>query len=126
MENTNNSDQQPVDQQTGGPLEGLSPRNNAGQEELAKDASGDPEDSAIYAGLGLNSGSTDEWNQTADEAADTILYTDTATAQHAVDNVTNDVDYDKLPTDEALSEEEIDRLSDETDTTDKGDSYLAY
>lgn len=126
MENTNNSDQQPVDQQTGGPLEGLSPRNNAGQEELAKNASGDPEDSAIYAGLGLNSGSTDEWNPASEEAADSILYTDTTTAQHAFDNVSNDVDYDKLPTDEALSEDEIDRISDEADTTDKGDSYLAY
>jgi hypothetical protein len=126
MENTNNPDQQPVDQSTGGPLEGMSPQNNADFDNLDLGADGNPEESAVYAGLGLDAGGPDEWNPESEEASDSILYTDTITAQHAIDNVSNDVDYDQLPTDETLDPDEIDRLSPDSAKPDDQDRYLAY
>ena len=122
MENTNNADQQPIDQHTGGPLKGMSPQGNLDQDILSTD-----EADAVYADLGLDAGGPDVRNPGEEEASDTILYTDNTTARHAMENVSNDVDYDALPEDEVLRNEEIDRLSDEEQrSTDETDRYLAY
>ena len=103
MENNNNSNQQ-VDQNTGGPLEGMSPQNTNMPE------NNDEMDSVVYAGLGVDN-QPDVMNQGDDEASDTLLYTDTATARHATDGVSNNEDLDDLPEDlldEDLSDDELD------------------
>ena len=126
MENTNNSDQQRVDQVTGGPLEGMSPQANLDQDMIPPGDDSSDRD-AVYADLGLDGGGPDVMNPGEEEASDTILYTDNTTARHAMDNVSNDVDYDSLPENEALRDEEIDRLGDEgASNTDETDRYLAY
>ncbi len=104
MENNNNFDQQRIDQNTGEPLEGLSPQfaNMPGN-----DVSKDP---AIYADLGI-SGQPDNMNPGSEEASDTILYTDNMTARNATDNVSNSID-DELPEEELLLDEKMDRLND--------------
>ena len=104
MENNNNSDQQRVDQNSGGPLEGMSPQNTNMPED------NDEMDSVVYAGLGVNN-QPDVMNPGDEEASDTLLYTDTATARHATDGVSNDEDLDDLPADlldEDLSDDELD------------------
>ena len=104
MENTNNSDQQRVDQNSGGPLEGMSPQNTNMSED------NDEMDSVVYAGLGLD-GQPDAMNPGSEEASDTLLFTDTATARHATDEVSNNEDMDDLPEnllDEDLSDDELD------------------
>lgn len=129
MENNNNSDQQQVDQNTGGPLEGMSPQfaNMPGNDVN--------EESAIYAEFGID-GQPDTMNPGSEEASDTILYTDNMTARNANDNVSNSFD-DELPKDELLLDEEMDRLNDtdvdmdpnelrEERENDDKDRYLAY
>lgn len=103
MENTNNSDQQRVDQNSGGPLEGMSPQNTNIPD------NNEEEDAVVYAGLGVNN-RPDILNQGDDEAVDTLLYTDTATARHATDEVSNGEDMDDLPDDllEDISDDELD------------------
>ena len=104
MENANNSDQQRVDQNSGGPLEGMSPRNTNMPED------NDEMDSVVYAGLGVNN-QPDVMNPGDEEASDTLLYTDTATARHATDGVSNDEDMDDMPADLLsgdLSDDELD------------------
>jgi hypothetical protein len=119
MENTNNSGQQQVDQYSGGPLEGMSPQNTnmpENNEEL---------DEVVYTGLGINS-QPDSMNHGDDEASDTLLHTDTATARHASDGVSNDEDLDDLPedllnndlTDDQLDQEIIE-LAEEEDAGDE-------
>ena len=103
MENTNNSDQQRIDQ-TGGPLEGMSPQNTN------MPLNDNEEDSVVYAGLGVNN-EPDIMNQGDDEASDTLLYTDTATARHATDQLSNDEEFDEFTNDLAdsdLSDDDID------------------
>jgi hypothetical protein len=103
MENLNNSDQQPAEQ-SGGPLGGMSPQHTN------IPANNDEEDAIIYAGLGVNN-DPDVMNRGDDEATDTLLYTDTATARHATDEVSNDEDMDDLPDDLLsgdLSDDELD------------------
>jgi hypothetical protein len=118
MENLNNSGQQRVDEYSGGPLEGMSPQNTnvpQNNEEL---------DEVVYTGLGIN-GHPDSMNPGDDEAADTLLFTDTATARHATDEVSND-DLDDLPkdllsgelTDDEL-DQEITELAEEEDAADE-------
>ncbi|WP_080238554.1 hypothetical protein [Spirosoma rigui] len=104
MENTNNADQQPVDQSSGGPLEGMSPQHTNMPE------NNDEMDSVVYAGLGVNN-EPDVMNPGDEEASDTLLYTDNATAMHATDGVSNGEDMDDLPDDlleEDLSDDELD------------------
>ncbi|GAB3563731.1 hypothetical protein GCM10027578_07960 [Spirosoma luteolum] len=45
----------------------------------------------VYAGLGVNN-EPDNYNPGSEEAADTLLYTDTATAQHATNEESNAID----------------------------------
>lgn len=94
MENANNSAQQRVDQNTGGPLEGMSPQfTNLPGEDVN-------EDPAVYADLGLERGGPDVMNPGDEEASDTILYTDNAIAMDATDAVSDDPDLDaNLPAD---------------------------
>ncbi|CAN5657688.1 hypothetical protein BH09BAC4_BH09BAC4_16680 [soil metagenome] len=105
MENTNNSDQQRVDQNSGGPLEGMSPQNTN------MPLNDNEEDSVVYAGLGVNN-QPDVMNSGDDEASDTLLYTDTATARHATDELSNDEEFDEFTVDELedtdLSDDDID------------------
>ncbi|KAB7732230.1 hypothetical protein F5984_08495 [Rudanella paleaurantiibacter] len=118
-----------VDQNTGGPLEGMSPQfTNMPDNDVN-------EDPAVYAELGLD-GVPDNMNPGDEEASDTILYTDNMTARNATENVSSDLDGD-LKEDELLLDEEMDRLNDtdvdadpnelrnerENDDTDR---YLAY
>lgn len=105
MENTNNSDQQRVDQNSGGPLEGMSPQNTN------MPLNDDEEDSVVYAGLGVNN-QPDIMNPGDEEASDTLLYTDTATARHATDELSNDEEVDEFTVDKLddtdLSDDDID------------------
>ena len=109
MENTNNSDQQRVDENSGGPLGGMSPRHTNIPENDSE------EDAVVYAGLGVNN-QPDIMNPGDQEASDTLLYTDTATARHATDQVSNDAEPDEF-TDELddadLSDDEIEDQIDE-------------
>ena len=104
MENTNNPDQQRVDQNSGGPLEGLSPQHNS------LPLNDDEQDSVVYAGLGVNN-DPDIMNPGSEEASDTLLYTDTTTARHATDEISNDEEFDEftdeLDDDSDLSDDEI-------------------
>lgn len=103
MENTNNADQQPVDQNSGGPLGGMSPQNTNMPEN-------NDDDVVAYAGLGVDN-QPDVMNPGDEEATDTLLYTDTATARHATDEVPNSEDPDDLPADllsDDLSDDELD------------------
>ena len=103
MENINNSNQQPADQ-TGGPQEGMSPQHTN------MPLNDDEQDAVVYAGLGVNN-QPDVMNPGDDEATDTLLYTDTSTARHATDGISNDAEPDEF-TDELidadLSDDEID------------------
>lgn len=103
MENVNNSDQQRVDQNSGGPLEGMSPQNTNMPE------NNDEAGNVVYAGLGVNN-EPDNYNPGDEEASDTLLYTDTLTAQHATDEVSNGEDMDDLPEDlqDDLSDDDLD------------------
>ncbi|WP_420148841.1 hypothetical protein [Spirosoma sp.] len=105
MENTNNPDQQRVDQDSGGPLEGMSPQHNR------MPLNDDEQDSVVYAGLGVNN-HPDIMNPGNDEASDTLLYTDNVTARHATDEISNDEEIDEftdeLDDDEDLSDDDID------------------
>lgn len=125
MENINNADQQRIDQQSSGPLEGMSPQVNLDQNKMPP--SDEPSDQdAVYTDFSLDAGGPDVMNP-GEEASDSILYTDNKTARHAMDHVSNDVDYDSLPEDKALRDEEIDRLTHKNASgTDETDRYLAY
>ena len=116
MENTNNSDQQRVDENSGGPLEGMSPQNTN------MPLNDDEQDAVVYASLGVNN-QPDVMNPGDEEASDTLLYTDTATARHATDGLSNDAEPDEF-TDEIADdidlsdddiEEEITELAEEED-----------
>jgi hypothetical protein len=78
--------------------------------ELAPNA--DEADLLAYANLGVNN-DPDSMNPGDEEATDTLLYTDTLTAQHATDEIENEVDLDTLTlselTDTDESDENIDR-----------------
>lgn len=120
MEN-NNANNQPIDQQTGGPLEGLSPQN------VNMPKNNNEEEAVVYSDLGLD-GQPDSMNPGDDEAADSLLYTDTATARHATDEVSNGEDLDDLPEDllnEDLSDDELDREISELaeDEDESGEPY---
>ena len=118
MENLNNPDQQRVDQQSGGPLEGLSPQH------VNMPGNDDDEDNAIYSELGLD-GRPDTMNPGDEEASDTILYTDNAVATDMTDMVADsNVDDSDLPAEfyndidnvsEAKLEAQMDMLDDEID-----------
>lgn len=104
MENTNNSDQQRVDENSGGPLEGMSPQHTNMPE------NDDEQDAVVYAGLGVNN-EPDVLNPGDEEAADTLLYTDTATARHATDELSNEAEPDEFLDDETeadLSDDDLD------------------
>ena len=104
MENMNNSDQQRVDENSGGPLEGMSPQN------VNPPANNEEDDAVVYAGLGVNN-NPDVMNPGDEEASDTLLYTDTATARHATDEISNDAEPDEFVADLAdsdLTDDEID------------------
>ncbi|MBD2751290.1 hypothetical protein [Spirosoma validum] len=105
MENTNNPDQQRVDQNSGGPLEGMSPQHTN------MPLNDNEEDAVVYAGLGVNN-DPDIMNPGNEEASDTLLYTDTATARHATDEISNDAEFDEftdeLNNEEDMSDDEID------------------
>lgn len=104
MENTNNTNQQRVDENSGGPLEGMSPQNTnvpINEEE---------QDDVVYTGLGVNN-DPDIMNPGDDEATDTVLHTDTITARHATDEVSNAEDLDDIPSDlleDDLSDDDLD------------------
>ncbi|MVM38560.1 hypothetical protein GO730_15025 [Spirosoma sp. HMF3257] len=103
MENTNNADRQAPDQTSGNSLKGLSPQHNNPPENDEGD------DSVIYTGLGVNN-HPDMLNPGDEEASDTLLFTDTATARHATDAVSNAEEPDEFPDDIAdddLSDDEI-------------------
>lgn len=117
MENTNNSDQQRVDENSGGPLGGMSPQNtNIPENDIEQDA-------VIYAGLGVNN-HPDIMNPGDQEASDTLLYTDTATARHATDGISNDAEPDEFPddfSDDNLSDDEIeDQIEELAEEEDEG------
>ena len=114
MENTNNSDKQRVDENSGGPLEGISPQN------VNMPENDDEEDVVAYAGLGVNN-EPDVRNPGDQEATDTLLYTDTITARHATDEVPNSENMDDLSQD-LLDDLSDDRLDDEiTELADEED-----
>ncbi|GAA4405586.1 hypothetical protein GCM10023187_24110 [Nibrella viscosa] len=97
MKSHNNSTPNRVDQ-TGGPLTNVSPEQvNRPENEI--DAN-----SAVYAEFGMDD-TTDVYSHPDDEAADTILYTDNITAQHAMEQVPNGPAFDELPED--MIDEEI-------------------
>jgi len=66
----------------------------------------------VYAGLGVNN-QPDNMNPGDEEASDTLLYTDTATARNATDGVSNDEGVDDLLPDNLLdsnlSADELDK-----------------
>ncbi|GAB2576661.1 hypothetical protein [Spirosoma areae] len=104
MENTNNSDQQRVDQNSGGPLGGMSPQHTNMPE------NNEEQDAIVYAGLGVNN-HPDIMNPGDQEASDTLLYTDNVTARHATDQISNDEEPDEFEdelTSNDLSDDEID------------------
>lgn len=115
MENLNNSDQQLNEQNTGGPLEGMSPQfNNMPGNDVN-------EENAVYAEFGLD-GQPDVMNPGDEEASDTILYTDNAVATDMTDMVAETETDDTLPAEfyndpdnvsEAHMEAEMDMLGDE-------------
>lgn len=115
MENLNNSDQQLNEQNTGGPLEGMSPQfNNMPGNDVN-------EENAVYAEFGLD-GQPDVMNPGDEEASDTILYTDNAVATDMTDMVAETETDDTLPAEfyndpdnvsEARMEAEMDMLGDE-------------
>lgn len=117
MENRNDAGQERVEQNTGGPLEGMSPQNTNMPENQYED------DVVAYAGLGVNN-DPDVMNPGDEEATDTLLYTDTATARHATDEVSNAEDMDDMPEDlldEDLSDDELDReITDLAEDEDEG------
>ncbi len=77
MENQNNPMQQRVDEQTGGPLEGMSPQ------QVNMPTNEEEQESTIYAEFGLD-GQPDVMNPGDEEATDTLLYTDNSVAQDAM------------------------------------------
>lgn len=105
MENTSNADQQSPDQTLGNSLKGLSPQHTNAPE------NDEDSDAVVYAGLGVNN-SPDSLNPGDEEASDTLLYTDTATARHATDELSNDEEPDEFSADDLsdddLSDDEID------------------
>ena len=103
MENTTNADQQSPDQTLGNSVKGLSPQHNNLPENDEDD------DAVVYAGLGVNN-QPDIMNPGEEEASDTLLYTDTATARHATNELSNDEEPDEFPEEELsddLSDDEI-------------------
>ena len=116
MENLNNPDQQRVDQNSGGPLEGLSPQS------VNMPGNDVNEENAIYSEFGLD-GRPDVMNPGDEEASDTILYTDNAVATDMTDMVSEtSLDNSDLPAEfyndvanvsEAKLEAEMDMLDDE-------------
>lgn len=122
MESTNEgAGQQPVDEQTGGPLSGMSEQNVNMPED------NNEMDSVIYADLGLD-GQPDSMNHGDDEATDTLLYTDNSTARNIAEGLPNDQDMDDMPADLLngdLSDDDLDReISDLADDEDAaGEPY---
>ncbi len=118
MESNNESaGQQPIDEQTGGPLSGMSEQN------VNMPDNNDEMDSVIYADLGID-GQPDSMNPGTEEATDTLLYTDNSTARNATNNLPNDEDMDDMPADllnDDLSDDDLDReISDLTEEENAG------
>ena len=90
--NSDGAGQQPVDEQSGGPLSGMSEQN------VNMPENDNEMDSVIYADLGMD-GQTDSMNRGSDEATDTLLYTDNSTARNVTEGLPNDEDMDDMPTD---------------------------
>jgi hypothetical protein len=100
MENTN---QQSPDQSAGNSTKGLSPQHN-------DIAANEGDDAVVYAGLGVNN-EPDVRNPGDEEGTDTLLFTDTATARHATNAVSNEAQPDEFPVgklDETMSDDELD------------------
>ena len=100
MENTN---QQSPDQSAGNSTKGLSPQHNGMP-------ANEGDDAVVYAGLGVNN-EPDVINPGDEEGTDTLLFTDTATARHATDAVSNEAEADEFPVDAidgTMSDDEID------------------
>ncbi len=79
------------------------------------------EESVVYAGLGVNN-EPDVRNPGDEEASDTLLYTDSATARHATNAESNDAEPDEFTDEfdegdltEDEMEEEITELGEEED-----------
>lgn len=89
------------------------PRESVSPEDVNMPANDDDMDEAVYAGLGVDN-DPDIMNPGSEEATDTVLHTDTATAHHATDGVSNSADADTLP-DDLLAEEtpDDDRIDEE-------------
>lgn len=79
------------------------------------------EEATVYTGLGVNN-EPDVMNTGAQEGTDTLLFTDTATARHATNAVSNEAEPDEFPDDAAEAatsedemEEQISELAEEED-----------
>lgn len=119
--NNEGAGQQPVDEQTGGPLSGMS------EQHVNMPENNDEMDSVIYADLGLY-GQPDSMNPGDEEATDTLLYTDNSTARNIAEGLPNDQDMDDMPADllnDDLSDDDLDReindLADDEDAA--GEPY---
>lgn len=116
MKNTNNSDQQQADEDSGGPLGDTSSRyNNLPDNDTEQNA-------VVYAGLGVNN-EPDIMNPGDQEASDTLLFTDTATARHATDQVSNGEEFDEFvdEVDTDLSDNDIeDQITELAEEEDEG------
>ncbi len=64
----------------------------------------DDNDLRAYANLGVNN-DPDSMNPGDEEATDTLLYTDSLTAQHATDEIDNETDLDDLNLEELIGDE---------------------
>ena len=110
-----NSNPQTPDQSMGTSSKGMSPQHT----DMLQNNEND--DATVYTGLGVNN-EPDVMNPGSQEGADTLLFTDTATARHATDAVSNDAEPDEFPDDEADAatsedemEEQISELAQEED-----------
>ncbi|MBC7569657.1 MAG: hypothetical protein H7319_07980 [Spirosoma sp.] len=96
------------------------PRESMSRQDVDMPANNDELDDATYAGLGVNS-EPDIRNPGSEEATDTVLHTDTITAQHAADEVpnagdpANDLLDGEIADDDDKLDEEITELAEEDD-----------
>lgn len=114
MAATNNNPESP-DQSMGTSAKAVSPQHT----DLLQN--NENEEATVYTGLGVDN-EPDVMNPGAQEGIDTLLFTDTATARHATNAVSNDAEPDEFPDDEADAttsedemEEQISELAEEED-----------